>query len=433
MKTPLLLAALLLVAPAAARADTYSTTSSSTTASRAGSDDPNMSGSTKRMFIINATTPGGLTFSGAGTATFNNAVGTSNQFNVGSTTSIGVEASVSATQEFDGLASGVMQMGFGSNLMQTNGTSTAAASTQAASASAHTVATETADRESHAKGWEKAKELTGADEYTTGDYGTFDDYGDWVWNDSHYNKSFDELSAADQNRYETEVFYYDFGFFSSGPPETAQTVWQREQRDYLRFKNSYKTESSRAYDAIYTSTFNDIVTTSSTNQEESTETGKITGTFKTTSNTVTAVGQEDQLDAVVASALTAANSSGDSVGGVSWTSVFNETYKAGYANSIGTSTVQTDSTVEVVGLGAIASVNSDSNSVFTVNLDRLDAFKTINAQENSSATANGAATSTLSTNSFATQNSQRTASAFMQAFAANEDTSTSSSTSSSGG
>ena len=71
-----------------------------------------MSGSTKRMFIINATTPGALTFSGAGTATFNNAVGTNNQFNVGSTTSIGVEASVSATQEFDGLASGLMQMGY---------------------------------------------------------------------------------------------------------------------------------------------------------------------------------------------------------------------------------------------------------------------------------------------------------------------------------
>jgi len=68
-----------------------------------------MSGTTQRMFIINATTPGGLTFSGVGTATFNNAIGTSNQFNVGSNTSIGVNASVSATQEFDGLSLGVMQ------------------------------------------------------------------------------------------------------------------------------------------------------------------------------------------------------------------------------------------------------------------------------------------------------------------------------------
>ena len=96
MKTPLLLTALLLAAPAAVHA------------SVAGSDDPNMDGTTQRMFIINATTPGGLTFSGAGTATFNNAVGTSNQFNVGSNTSIGVNASVSATQEFDGLSLGCL-------------------------------------------------------------------------------------------------------------------------------------------------------------------------------------------------------------------------------------------------------------------------------------------------------------------------------------
>ena len=82
-----------------------------------------MAGTTNRMFIINATTPGGLTFSGAGTATFNNSVGTSNQFNVGSNTSIGVNANISATQEFDGASVGIMTLGTGSSLMQTNGPS----------------------------------------------------------------------------------------------------------------------------------------------------------------------------------------------------------------------------------------------------------------------------------------------------------------------
>ena len=114
---------------------------------------------------------------------------------------------------------------------------------------------------------------------------------------------------------------------------------------------------------------------------------------------------------------------GDSVGGTSWTAAFNQAYEAGYASSIGNSTVKTDSEVLVLGLGAIASVNTDTKSMFTVNLDRLDAFKASDSQDNSSATANGAATSTLSTNSFATQNSQRTASAFMQAFAANDEAS----------
>ena len=430
MKSPLLLAALLLVAPAAAHANSI-----------AGSDDPNMSGATRRMFIINATTPGALTFSGAGTATFNNAVGTNNQFNVGSTTSIGVEASVSATQEFDGLASGVMQMGAGSNLMQTNGTSTAAASTQAAAVAANAVATEVAETISHDTGWEKATlalEGSGSNFFyaeITGNYGTFNDDGEYEFNDAYYDREWDELTAAEKNNLQTESDYTawdDIDTFSFGAMMTAassssrnspQTIWSFQQQDFEKFKNAYNTESYKAYDSAYQEAFNTVIAKSSLNMSESTETGQIKGTFKTDSDTVTSIGQSSQLDAIAASALTTANATGDSVGGTSWTAAFNTAYEAGYAASIGESKTNTNSEVEVVGLGAIASVNSDSNSMFTVNLDRLDAFKTISAQENSSATANGAATSTLSTNSFATQNSQRTASAFMQAFAANDEVS----------
>ena len=437
MKSPLLLAALLLVAPAAASAQN---------SSLAGSDDPNMSGATRRMFIINATTPGALTFSGAGTATFNNAVGTNNQFNVGSTTSIGVEASVSATQEFDGLASGVMQMGAGSNLMQTNGTSTAAASTQAAAVAANAVATEVAETISHDTGWEKATlALEGAGSSffyaeITGNYGTFNDDGEYEFNDAYYDREWDELTAAEKNNLQTESDYTawddiptfaSFGFTgsmvsstsSSSSRNSPQTIWSFQHQDFEKFKNAYNTESYKAYDSAYQEAFNTVIAKSSLNMSESTETGQIKGTFKTDSDTVTSIGQSSQLDAIAASALTTANATGDSVGGTSWTAAFNTAYEAGYASSIGESKTNTNSEVEVVGLGAIASVNSDSNSMFTVNLDRLDAFKTVSAQENSSATANGAATSTLSTNSFATQNSQRTASAFMQAFAANDEVS----------
>jgi len=496
MKTPLLLAALLLVAPAAARADTASTTAS--TGSLAGSEDPNMSGSTKRMFIINATTPGALTFSGAGTATFNNAVGTNNQFNVGSTTSIGVEASVSATQEFDGLASGLMQMGEGSNLMQTNGTSTAAASIQAAAVAANNVAIKEATSVAHDAGFAQATTLLyGIEEEDpdypgyfikvkdgigspyfgvedAGDYGTFDTAGEFVFNDLKFNRDFDELSDSEkkqlvQDYYRTGANDTNFnqlmGFeqqkydlednawlndlpYSSIADQVAsldaeiaerelvgaETVWGSARDDFQKFKNAYNTERNKAYNNAYENSFNTVITKSSLNISESTETGQIKGTFKTNSDTTTAIGTEAQLDAVASSALTTANATGDSVGGTSWTAAFNQAYEAGYASSVGNSTVKTDSEVLVLGLGAIASVNTDTKSMFTVNLDRLDAFKTSESQDNSSATANGAATSTLSTNSFATQNSQRTASAFMQAFAANDETtSTSSSTSSSGG
>ena len=390
MKSPLLLAALLLVAPAAANANSV-----------AGSDDPNMSGTTQRMFIINATTPGGLTFSGAGTATFNNAVGTSNQFNVGSNTSIGVNASVSATQEFDGLSLGVMQMGAGSSLMQTNGTSSSAAATQAASAAANSVATETAQRESHATGWEEATTATNLSSTETGNYGSYDRNGDWQWS-ADYDSAWGDLDASVQASYGSD----------------GQTAYETEQSNFKQFKNAYTQSYNQNYNSSYSSAYNNVITNSSSTANESSATGIIKGDFQSTEDSVTAIGQEGQLGAIVSSALAAANSTNDTTGGASWTAAFNAAYEAGYQQSVGQTSTVSDSQVAIEGLGAIASVNADEASSFTVNLDRLEAFKSTGTQQNSSATANGSATATLSTNSFATQNNQRTASAFMQAFAA---------------
>ena len=390
MKTPLLLTALLLAAPAAVHA------------SVAGSDDPNMDGTTQRMFIINATTPGGLTFSGAGTATFNNAVGTSNQFNVGSNTSIGVNASVSATQEFDGLSLGVMQMGAGSSLMQTNGTSSSAAATQAASAAANSVATETAQRESHSTGWEEATTATNLSSTETGNYGSYDRNGDWQWS-ADYDTSWGDLDASVQASYGSE----------------GRTAYETEQSNFNQFKNAYTQSYNQNYNSSYSSAYNNVITNSSSTANESSATGIIKGDFQSTEDSVTAIGQEGQLGAIVNSALEAANSTNDTTGGASWTAAFNAAYEAGYQQSVGQTSTVSDSQVAIEGLGAIASVNADEASSFTVNLDRLEAFKSTGTQDNSSATANGSATATLSTNSFATQNNQRTASAFMQAFAAN--------------
>ena len=291
MKSPLLLAALLLVAPAAANANSV-----------AGSDDPNMSGTTQRMFIINATTPGGLTFSGAGTATFNNAVGTSNQFNVGSNTSIGVNASVSATQEFDGLSLGVMQLGAGSSLMQTNGTSSSAAATQAASAAANSVATETAQRESHSTGWEEATTATNLSSTETGNYGSYDRNGDWQWS-ADYDTSWGDLDASVQASYGSE----------------GRTAYETEQSNFNEFKNAYTTSYNQNYNSSYSSAYNNVITNSSSTANESSATGIIKGEFLTTEDSITAIGQEGQLGAIVTSALAAATSTGDSVGGTSWT------------------------------------------------------------------------------------------------------------------
>ena len=362
-----------------------------------------MAGTTQRMFIINATTPGGLTFSGAGTATFNNAVGTSNQFNVGSNTSIGVNASVSATQEFDGLSLGVMQLGAGSSLMQTNGTSSSAAATQAASAAANSVATETAQRESHSTGWESATTATNLSSTTTGNYGSYDRNGDWQWS-ADYDTAWGDLDASVQASYGSE----------------GRTAYETEQSNFKQFKNAYTQSYNQNYNSSYSSAYNNVITNSSSTATESSATGIIKGDFQSTEDSVTAIGQEGQLGAIVNSALAAANSTNDTTGGASWTAAFNAAYEAGYQQSVGQTSTVSDSSVAIEGLGAIASVNADEASSFTVNLDRLEAFKSTGTQDNSSATANGSATATLSTNSFATQNNQRTASAFMQAFAAAE-------------
>ena len=389
MKAPLFVAALLLATPVAVHASTV------------GSDDPNMAGTTNRMFIINATTPGGLTFSGAGTATFNNAVGTSNQFNVGSNTSIGVNANISATQEFDGASVGIMTMGTGSSLMQTNGTSSSAAATQAASSAANSVATETAKRESHARGWEKATTDTSLTSVETGSYGSYDRNGDWQWTAS-YDSAWGSMSADAQAA---------SGFSSA-------TEYETERTKFKQFKNSYTTSYNENYNSSYSSAYNNVITNSASTATESSATGIIKGEFLSTEDSITSIGQEGQLASIIDSALKAANNSGATTNSESWKAAFNASYEAGYQQSVGQTNTTSDSQVSIEGLGAIASVNADEKSNFTVNLDRLEAFKATGSQTNSSATANGSSTATLSTNSFATQNNQRTASAFMQAFAA---------------
>ena len=145
----------------------------------------------------------------------------------------------------------------------------------------------------------------------------------------------------------------------------AEAVWGSVRDDFQKFKNAYNTERNKAYNNAYENSFNTVITKSSLNISESTETGQIKGTFKTNSDTVSSIGTEAQLDAVASSALTTANATGDSVGGTSWTAAFNQAYAAGYASSVGNSTVKTDSEVLVLGLGAIASVNTDTKSMFS--------------------------------------------------------------------
>ena len=173
-----------------------------------------------------------------------------------------------------------MQLGAGSSLMQTNGTSSSAAATQAASAAANSVATETAQRESHATGWEAATTDTQLTSVETGSYGSYDRNGEWQWS-KEYDSSWSDLSG------EREQASYGEGG-QSVPVRDREVPVQSVQK-------SYTTAYNQNYNSSYSSAYNNIITNSSSTATESSATGIIKGDFKSTEDSVTAIGQTGQL------------------------------------------------------------------------------------------------------------------------------------------
>lgn len=328
-----------------------------------GSTDPNMSGETTRMFIINATTPGALTFSGAGTATFNNSVGTSNQFVVGSSTNLGVNSSISATPEFDASATGLMQLSGTSTLMQTNGTAASAANTQAASQSAHDVASGQAHTQamSQSAGWASGWESQGK----------WGNNNEWTWNH-----------------------------------ESTHSAKHEYQQDYAN---------------AYNQSFSQVLTASTSSQSADVKEGMISGKFETVTTTSSNLAQSSSMADIAAGAsasATAVHGEKGATNAAAWEAEYRVAYAAGLQSATASVNSTSNSDVQVQGLGAIATVNAGETSRFEVNLERLSSYQLLETQQNSTATANGSAAASLSTNSFATQNNNQTASAFMQAFAA---------------
>ena len=172
---------------------------------------------------------------------------------------------------------------------------------------------------------------------------------------------------------------------------------------------AYTTTYNQDYNAAYTDAYNNVIPTVPKRRPSRLRVGssKVTSSpLKTPSR------PSDRKDSWMPSSTPLyppPTGTGATTNSESWKAAFNAAYEAGYQQSVGQTNTQSDSEVAIEGLGAIASVNADEASSFTVNLDRLEAFKATGTQTNSSATANGSATATLSTNSYATQNNQRTA------------------------
>ncbi len=372
MKKPLLLAAAISTSlQMAAVAQTVNT----------GSNDSGMTGQTPRMFIINSVTPGALTFSGTGTATFNNAVGTSNQFNVGSNTNLGVSASISATKEFDGQALANFATTDGTSLMQANGTASQAANQVAVMEQASSSARTVANSSEWGSSYESGKQ------YNVGGSLRTVSASEWKsgW-ESTYKTAYETASRSSNSvANTTDSSGIISGSFVTRENANSQLSQSSSIADVVAAASSYADSSVAAKFGT-----SNTATTSSTT--------KPTWWSKTETEWTTAKSSQTTIDQEYNAQKSAFRS---------------EEFSKGAQAAAASVASVSDSQVKVTGLGAIATVNTASTTNFKVDLDRLSSV----TQVESTATANGSANSSLGTTSFATQSNQRTASAFMQAFA----------------
>lgn len=94
-----------------------------------------------------------------------------------------------------------------------------------------------------------------------------------------------------------------------------------------------------------------------------------------------------------------------------WQADYDREYNRAYGAAAAGATRESDSNVTVNGIGSDAAVTASADSVFTVDIQSVSG-----QGAGSTATANGAAGSSLATSSFANQSQSSTASGFMQAF-----------------
>lgn len=302
------------------------------------------------VFNINQTSPSVIQFDGTGTAQFNSSKGTNNQFNVGSNTNLGVSASLSSTAEIQPQATASLDLGMGSQLQQTIGTSSNAANAIAVQSSSYNAAYSAA-------------------------------------NSSEWGSSYEAYQAKNRN----------------------STLSESEWRS--GWENKYQT----AYDAAQSQTRSALTT----NNSDGVISGKFT-TIESANNSLTASQNSssfsDQAEAAASSKFGV--SYGDYHGSVhygseaEWKAARSAEYDNAYNKAVASAGFKTESTVEVKGIGSIATVNAAETSKFNVDLSAPDAISFFQ----STATANGSAGANLSTSSYATQNSASTASAFIQAF-----------------
>jgi len=382
-----------------------------------------------KMFMINAVTPGVVSFSGEGTAQFNNASTTANAFSVGSSTNFGVNASASSTLDYMVDANALLQLAGTSQLQQTIGTSSSAANTQAASEAAMTAATTVADRETNetfgstfadyvARNGGSSADITaagsgdgivsnGAGDSYQGDYTSTAQYD--AAKNSFFNEKVNEnfsntvntaneSASANNNADGTIAGVFDSSSYSrSQIGATASAIQSYTEQATREADAAFGSSYDGAGEGTYTAQFDALDADGNGTIDSGTETINAnaaglafnagTGAMLTQENWSSA--KEAAIDSTVADMTNSASSNGDSES-------------------------QNNATVNVQGVGSIATLNASEDSAF--NVDVATRIRTQLMTTNG--TANGSAGGNLATSSFANQSLSQSASAFIQAFGA---------------
>jgi hypothetical protein len=397
------------------------TTASAVTTGEAVKANPN--------FVLSQSTAGNLVFTGVGTAQYNNSIGTNNSFQVGSSTNLGVNASTSSTPEYEVTSHARLDLASNSNLSQVIGTSGASNTLSAETKAAMDKADTTAQTRATEAGIQKQKDF----ELAFGvDFDTWDKGGKTGTllgvDSSGWTDSADFEAAKSKARSITEESTYN-----------------------STYESTYKTLSSNITTTTDTSSANGIIQGTFTTKEfgEATS-GATMGDWRSASakagNDAANLAYEANWSAYVskngdtssaanlfrddANWVTSDEASSNFVAGLQSAEekyedargdAYSTAYNKAYADALTKSSRTSESDVKVLGIGSDASVTSKSSSTFDVLIGSTVGNGFVTKAE-STATATGAAGANLSTSSFANQSNANTASAFMQAFGGDAET-----------
>ena len=390
MKRPLLVAAVLAAAPL------FATTSAKAQLSE--------------MFNIVAPTAGVMTFSGTGTAQFNQNLGTNNSVNLGSSTNLGVNASASSTADYNSDGYAQLDLADTSRIQHTIGTATTAFNTSTAAESssraASVAAMEYANSSSYGHEWSSEWDASYAAEQGWG-YKTEDEAELEVGAGS--SAGYYKLDAAGKATSSAEGSYETTADWQASSKSAWQVGWDHE----------YSTTFTDAYETAVSSATSNAGTTGGT--------GIISATFNTTevgSGSTSSSGKQAQfradaeLAAAAAVGVESEYSDYDSTtsSSANWQADYDAAYSAAYSNAVAAANAvgsrESDSTVEVTGLGSIVDINSRDTSNFVAESNVIDGGTRVDNIGNGNASAGASLTSS----SYANQSNGTTASGFIQAF-----------------